>query len=125
MDQLWKLQDQVFTTGEFNYEFDSDATCATRRRRGRETFRRRRREHRNGHARRDRPSGDFLARGVTLDPGSVKLDDGWYSGYLRVATNERGVVRSYFSAGKTRSGKRVEGDARNILEKEFRGKVID
>jgi len=55
----------------------------------------------------------------------VNLDDNWYSGYLRIATNEKAVVRSYFCAGDTTSGGRVETDAREILEKQFRGKIID
>jgi hypothetical protein len=62
---------------------------------------------------------------VRLEPGAVQLDEGWYSGYLRVATNEKAVVRSYFSAGDTASGQRVEGQARQILEKRFAGRVID
>jgi hypothetical protein len=125
MDALWRMEDQVFTTGEFNYQFDSDQT-------------------------RDRAldavvkhfvaegsstvtatpdgidlQGTCLARGVHLDPGNVSLDPAWYSGYLRIATNEKGVVRSYFSAGDTTSGQRVENDARAILGKQFAGKVID
>jgi hypothetical protein len=69
--------------------------------------------------------GTCLSRGVTLEPGAVRLDEGWYSGYLRVATNEKGVVRSYFSAGETGSGSRVERDARAILQQQFHGTVID
>jgi phosphomannomutase len=125
MDTLWKLQDQVFTTGEINYQFVSDsvrdkaleavvrhfvgdgATTVTATADGIDL------------------QGTCLSRGVRLDPGSVKLDDGWYSGYLRVATNEKGVVRSYFSAGQTACGKRVESRARQILENDFGGKVID
>jgi len=26
MDELWAMQNRVFTTGEFNYQFESDAT---------------------------------------------------------------------------------------------------
>ena len=26
MDRLWEMESQIFTTGEFNYQFDSDAT---------------------------------------------------------------------------------------------------
>ncbi len=67
----------------------------------------------------------LLWRGVTLDPGHVQLAPRWYSGYLRIATNEKAVVRSYFSTGETPWGKEVERQAREILEKQFRGKVID
>ena len=37
----------------------------------------------------------------------------------------KGVVRSYFSAGETGSGSRVERDARAILQQQFHGTVID
>ena len=67
--------------------------------------------------------GTCLSRGVDLETG--KLEPAWYSGYLRIATNEKGVVRSYFSAADTQAGKRVENDTRQILEEKFGGKVID
>ena len=69
--------------------------------------------------------GTVLSRGVHLEPGKVGLDDGWYSGYLRVATNEKGVVRSYFSAGHTGHGQRVESDTRRILGEQFGGNIIE
>ena len=33
--------------------------------------------------------GTCLSRGVTLEPGAVRLDEGWYSGYLRIARTRR------------------------------------
>jgi phosphomannomutase len=125
MDQLWALQDRVFTTGEFNYQFDSDrtrdlalsalvahfvkdgATAATATPDGIDL------------------EGTCLAKGVRLEPGSARLEPGWYSGYIRVATNEKAVLRSYFSAGDTNNGRQVEARARAILENEFHGRVID
>jgi phosphomannomutase len=125
LDQLWALQRRVFTSGEFNYQFDSDKT-------------------------RDRAlaglvahfvqagaaaitatpdgidlQGTCLAKGVQFGPGSVTLEADWYSGYLRIATNEKAVVRSYFSAGDIASGKKVEARARRILEHDFQGRPID
>jgi phosphomannomutase len=125
MADLWRLQDQVFTTGEFNYQFDSDAT------------RDRALDAVVKHCVNDgcqtttaTPDGidlqgTCLSRGVRLDPGKVELSPGWYSGYLRVATNEKAVVRSYFSAGDAGVGRTIEQQAREILEKQFGGKVID
>jgi phosphomannomutase len=125
MDQLWTLQRRVFTSGEFNYQFDSDAT---------------RDQALAGliaHFVQDGAStttatpdgidlqGTCLAKGVRLDPGSVALEAGWYSGYLRIATNEKAVVRSYFSAGDSASGQQVEARARGILEHDFQGRPID
>jgi phosphomannomutase len=125
LDQLWALQEQVFTTGEFNYQFEADATrdaalaavvgqCVKE---GAATV----------TATPDGIDlqGTCVSRGVHLEPGHAKLDPGWYSGYLRIATNEKGVVRSYFSAGEADTGRRIEAEARRILEDSFGGRVID
>jgi phosphomannomutase len=125
MDQLWAEQEQVFTTGEFNYQFPSDAV----RDKALDAVVRKFVGEGAGIVTATPDGidlqGTCLSKGVRLDPGAVKLDGGWYSGYLRIATNEKGVVRSYFSAGDTPSGKRVETAARQTLENEFGGKVID
>jgi phosphomannomutase len=125
LDELWKLQNRVFTTGEFNYQFRSDAT---RDRAMAAVI-----QHFAGQGAASVTAtpdgidlqGIVLSQGVDLTPGHVKLAPGWYSGYLRIATNEKAVVRSYFSAGDTRSGRRVETETREILENQFSGKVID
>jgi phosphomannomutase len=125
LDLLWALQHRVFTSGEFNYQFDSDET------------RDRALAGLVAHFVQDGAAtvtttpdgidlqGTCLAKGVQLDPGSVKLEAGWYSGYLRIATNEKAVVRSYFSAGDIPFGEQVEARARKILEHEFHGQPID
>jgi phosphomannomutase len=125
MDQLWTLQRRVFTTGEFNYQFDSDRTrdqvlaaiTAHFTAAGASTV--------NATPDGIDLQGTCLSKGVRLEPGSVDLEPDWYAGYLRIATNEKAVVRSYFSAGNTAIGKRVEARARAILEKEFHGRAID
>lgn len=124
MDELWRLQGQVFTTGEFNYQFADDAT----RDRALDAVV----SHFVAEGARKTTAtpdgidlqGTCLEKGVTLDPGAVRLEDGWYSGYLRIATNEKGVVRSYFSSGDHSNGKKIEKTARKILES-FAGKIID
>jgi len=125
MDHLWEMQKQIFTTGEFNYQFDSDLTrdramdAVVQRLAG------------EGASKVTATpdgidlQGTCLSKGVALQPGHVQLQSGWYSGYLRIATNEKSVVRSYFSAGDVPSGKRVENLVRRILDQESGGKVID
>jgi hypothetical protein len=126
LDKLWTLQQQVFTTGEFNYQFPDD----TVRDQALETVV----EHfqSQGASATTRTAdgidlqGTVLQRGVNADDrGGLTVEAGWFSGYLRVATNEKGVVRSYFSAGETRTGERVEEQARDILENQFNGQVIE
>jgi phosphomannomutase len=125
MDGLWRLQDRVFTTGEFNYQFESDIVRD-------QALNAVVRHFLDDGASRVTATADgidlqgtCLSKGVRLDPGSVSLSAGWYSGYLRIATNEKGVVRSYFSAGETQHGRAIETAARQILEKQFKGTVID
>jgi phosphomannomutase len=125
MDQLWSLQSGLFTTGEFNYQYDSDET------------RDRALAGLVAHFVEDGAAtttatpdgidlqGTCLAKGVRLDPGAVLLESGWYSGYVRISTNERAVVRAYFSAGDTACGERIEARARKILEQEFQGRPIE
>ena len=55
----------------------------------------------------------------------VELKPGWFAGYLRVATNEKGVVRSYFSAGDKEAGGVIEKQAREILGTGFGGVVVE
>jgi phosphomannomutase len=125
MDRLWALERQAFTTGEFNYQFDSDeardralaglvthfvsdgAAAATATPDGIDL------------------QGTCLVKGVKLRVGSAELEPGWYSGYLRIATNEKAVVRSYLSAGDVSFGRQLEARARRILEQELHGQAID
>ncbi|MBI2299191.1 MAG: hypothetical protein HYU66_09670 [Armatimonadetes bacterium] len=125
MDRLCALQDEVFTTGEFNYQFEDDATRDAALEVVVKRFADEGAERVTHTPDGIDLQGTVLSRGVQLAPGRVALDEGWYSGYLRVATNEPAVVRSYFSAGDTIHGQRVEWDTRRILEDQFGGRVID
>ena len=125
MDELWAMQDQVFTTGEFNYQFADDGK--------RDGAMARIISLLKGEGARSQTAthdgidleGTCLEKGVHLDPTNIQLDQGWYAGYIRGSTNEKSVLRSYFSAGDTPSGKRVESIARDICEKEFGGRVVE
>ncbi len=124
MDRLWDLEEQVATTGEMNYQFQSDEIRDQAMASVIEHF-----TQEGAAATTTTPdgidlAGTVLSRGVQLDSDAVKLDSGWYSGYLRLATNEKGVVRSYFSAADRNTLARLEGEARQILER-FEGQVID
>ncbi len=125
LDELWSMQSAVRTTGEFNYQFpdddtrdralkavvrhfaDQDATLVTATPDGVDL------------------QGTVVSRGVRIDDAGVHLASGWYSGSLRVATNEKGVVRSYFSCADADQIERIESDIRRILEKEYSGVTID
>ncbi|MGD9636998.1 MAG: hypothetical protein AB7G28_09415 [Pirellulales bacterium] len=125
MQELWRLQDQVFTTGEFNYQFADDtirdqalaAAIASFVADGAAT--------QSATADAIDLEGTVVNRGVVLHPGSVALSENWYSGYFRVATNEKGVVRSYLSTDDPTFGRELEQRTRSLLERQFSGRVID
>jgi phosphomannomutase len=125
MDELRALQEQVFTTGEFNYEFADDATRDQALAAAIGQF-----SADGAHVQSATDDGidlegTVVQRGVRLTPGNVELAAGWYSGYFRAATNEKGVVRSYLSTGDNSFGRELEQRTRDLLEREFQGRVID
>lgn len=125
LNQLWSQQKQVFTTGEFNYQFADDPTRDQAMATVIDHFQAGGAEVQTATADGIDLQGTVLRRGVRIGERSIDLEPGWFSGYLRIATNERGVVRSYFSAADTRSGERIEEQTRNILEQQFSGQVIE
>ena len=125
MDWLWSMQSRMFCTGEFNYQFDCDATRDKAIQAVVDHF------IDNGATTVTATDdgidlqGTVLEYGVDLSPGHVQLASDWYSGYLRIATNEKAVVRSYFSAGDRQHGQAIERKAREILAKQFHGRIVD
>lgn len=125
MQDLWRLQDQVFTTGEFNYQFADDTVRDQALAAAIASFQADGATTQSATADGIDLEGTVVSRGVELRPGSVALADNWYSGYFRVATNEKGVVRSYLSTGNPAFGRELETRTRNLLEQTFGGQVID
>jgi len=125
MNRLWAMQDQVVTSGEFNYQFADDATRDAALKTVIDHFVRDHADIATTTADGIDLEGTCVNKGVKLDPGSVSLVPGWYSGYFRVATNERGVVRSYVSAGEKTTGQSVESICREILGGTFKGKIVE
>ena len=61
--------------------------------------------------------GTIVRRGTDPDGNGVRVSDGWYSGYLRAATNEKAVLRFYLSAGSARLVARLEASVREALDR--------
>jgi phosphomannomutase len=125
MDELWALQKQVFTTGEFNYQFRDDTIRDRALATAIASFTADGATTQSATVDGIDLEGTVVNRGVTLGAGSVSLADRWYSGYFRVATNEKGVVRSYLSTGDAEFGRELERRTRSHLQQEFGGQVID
>ena len=122
MKELRVLQERVFTTGEINYQMADDETRDLALGSLLELFRK-------DHAVLVSETeggidlmGTVFTRGIDLNTG--KLGSRWYSGYLRVSTNEKCVIRSYLSSGDAVLGEELEQRIRDILDS-YNGKVID
>lgn len=125
MDELWERQRQVFTTGEFNYQFASDqardeaigAIVDKAKADGAEVE--------TATSEGIDLQGTVVYKGVSIRDGGVTLGEQWYSGYFRVATTERAVVRSYLSTSDRAYGEELESEVRELLGSELGGEVVD
>jgi phosphomannomutase len=94
--ELRETQNRLFSTGELNFQLEDDRARDDALSRILKLF------GDDGAAAISRTAdgadlmGFHVSRGINLDSG--ELGAGWYQAYLRVATNERAVVRSYVSA---------------------------
>ena len=123
--ELRDMQEQVFTSGEFNYLFDSDEIRDEALAKLIADFKGDRAKISSQSADGIELQGYVLYKGVDINDQGINLKNGWYSGYFRVATNEKGVVRSYISTADKEQGEKLVYEVRQILEKEFSGRVID
>jgi phosphomannomutase len=115
-DRLWALQRRVFTTGELNFQLDDDRNRDLALAKLLELF------QKDGAVLTSQTpdgvdlQGTVVARGVPPNASAPRGGSPWYSGYLRVATNEGAVLRVYLSAADEHTGRRLEEQMRGILE---------
>jgi phosphomannomutase len=120
--ELRNLQDRVFTTGEFNFQLENDHARDEALSKVLQSF------HADGAHVISRTAdgvdlmGFHVSKGIDAPTGA--LQEGWYQAYLRIATNEKAVIRSYVSAGDPRVGQVWEKRIRTTLST-LGGRVID
>jgi phosphomannomutase len=125
LDNLWNLQGQVYSSGEINFQFEEQSTVDLAMKdvvqllvaEGAATV----------SATPDGIDlgGTQVSRGVDVGPKGITLDRGWYSGYLRSSTNERAVLRSFFSSGDEKTGRRLGTEVTRLLRETYRGRQIE
>jgi hypothetical protein len=69
--------------------------------------------------------GTVVYKGVDHHHGKINLRDDWYAAYIRTATNEKGVVRSYISGCNSQVGKALQEKIVRLLTDQFNGKEIE
>ncbi|TFG60606.1 MAG: hypothetical protein E4H36_11800, partial [Spirochaetales bacterium] len=125
MDRLRTMQDSVYTSGEINYQFENDgardgalawvteylskndAVLTAANRDGIDL------------------QGIQVNKGAVCGPGEIKLDKNWYSGYIRTATNEKGVLRLFFSAEDRTTGVDLLTTIEEELKETWKGKQVE
>ena len=125
LKDLREMQNQVFTSGELNYEFSSDQLRDEAMKVVIQYF-----EEDEAFITSQSNDGidlegNVIYKGVEINNKGVSLADVWYSGYIRIATNEKGVVRSYISSSNKETGEKIIASIKDILETQFKGKIIE
>ena len=125
IQQIREMQDLIYTSGEFNFHYNDDqrtdaAMCAVL-----EVFK-------SDQAYLTTTSeggidleGTVVYKGVRFQNGNVELDHEWYAAYVRSATTERGVVRSYISSSDAAYGELIKEKLVKILKYTFEGTEIE
>ena len=123
--EIRTFQDQIFTSGEFNFEFGDDKIRDNAMSAVIEIFE-------NDHARLtthsengDDLEGTVIYKGISTDSGKMELEKEWYAAYVRTATNEKGVVRTYISACDRNVGFGLQEKIVRLLADKFKGKEIE
>jgi phosphomannomutase len=120
--ELRELQDRVFTTGELNFQLESDHSRDAAMSEVLRGFREDGAEIVSRTADGVDLMGFHVSKGVDARTGA--LHEGWYQAYLRAATNENAVIRSYVSAGDSQTGQGWEQRIRRTLSA-LGGRLID
>ncbi len=123
--QIRTLQDQIFTSGEFNFEFKDDTIRDQAMTAVIELFKNDQASLTTHSENGDDLEGTVVYKGVVHQSGTINLTDGWYAAYIRTATNEKGVVRSYISSGNRKVGKALQEKIVRLLKDQYNGKEID
>ena len=125
ISEIRTLQDQIYTSGEFNFEFANDIIRDQAMNAIISLFKSDQARLTTHSENGDDLEGTVVYKGVDHVNGKISLTDDWYAAYVRTATNEKGVVRSYISSCTDEKGKKLRGKIERILKEQFSGKEIE
>ena len=125
IEHILKLQENVCLTGEINYKFADDevrdnalksivqrftglgAKIITHTSEGIDL------------------QGIMVLYGINPESLILEIQDRWFTGYFRIATNEKSVARFYLSARNAEDCRNYEKMIRDTLENEYNGIAVD
>ncbi|NOY60594.1 MAG: hypothetical protein GXO75_16925 [Calditrichaeota bacterium] len=125
LNNIINLQASIHSTGEMNYKFPDDDT----RNRGLDAiikcFTDLRAETISHTKDGIDLEGILVLYGINIDTFAIKDPDRWFSGYFRIATNEKSVARFYITTQSASDCESYEAIIRETLETEYDGIVVD
>ncbi|MCE1199935.1 MAG: hypothetical protein LWW85_13280 [Marinilabiliales bacterium] len=120
------MQDQVYTSGEFNFHFETDTVRDEAMEAAIDLFRH---QYPSVMTTASEDGADLegtvVYYGVRVSGGSVSLEDRWFAAYIRTATNEKGIVRTYISSSDNTFGEMIKSAVVKILKEDFKGNEIE
>ncbi len=110
IDDLLTQQNQTFSTGEINYQFENNNVRDMAIESVIRHF-----KSKGAIVQSTTEDGiDLQGYLVTNTTSNDHEGENWYSGYFRVSTNEEGIFRSYLTASDSAMGKKLEKEIRKI-----------
>jgi hypothetical protein len=125
LSEIRALQDTIYTSGEFNYKFKDDTIRDLAMNAVISLFESEKALLKTYSENGDDLGGTVVYKGIELHTGKMKLKEDWYAAYVRIATNEKGVVRSYISSCNIETGLKLREKIGRLLTEQFGGKQIE
>ncbi len=125
ISEIRSFQDQIFTSGEFNFEFTDDAIRDMAMNAVLAIFENDQALLTTHSENGDDLEGTVVYKGISHQSGKINLEEEWYAACVRTATNEKGVVRTYISASEMKVGKALQEKIVMLLTYQFKGKEIE
>ncbi len=123
LSEMREIDGSVFTTGEINYQFQTD-----KERDKALTFAVKNLSKDKASISKSSPEGIDLqgiafTKGIDTETKQIVKAD-WYSGFYRASTNEKSVARFYISSGKSEVLMGLHRKIKIICEKELNGTMV-
>ena len=125
INEIRALQDKIYTSGEFNFKFSDETLRDQAMNTVISLFKRDNAQMTTHSENGDDLGGTVIYKGIELQPGKIILKEVWYAAYIRTATNEKGVVRSYISSCNIEVGLKLREEIGRLLREQFDGLEID
>lgn len=125
INEIRTLQDTIYASGEFNFEFRNDTVRDEAMQAIINLFESDGAKLTTHSENGDDLEGTVVYKGIEHQVGKMTLTDNWYAAYIRIATNEKGVVRSYISSCDSKVGNQLQQRIVRLLKEKFEGCEIE